>query len=243
MRIIGIIPARYDSSRFPGKPLALIGDRPMIQWVYEGAKRSSLMDEVIVATDDDRIYNMVKSFGGEVIMTSSAVSSGTERIAGIAERLPCHIAVNIQGDEPLIEPSMIDDAIYPLLQDSNLQISTLKTPLNNQKDWKNPNIVKVVTDLNDFALYFSRHPIPYRKNSNEVNSTPSKHIGLYVFRRSFLLKYRKITPTPLEISEGLEQLRFLEHGYKIKVVESPKDTVGVDTPSDLSKVKRIMGLC
>lgn len=254
MRTVVIIPARYASTRLEGKPLADIGGKPMVQWVYERASQTSLVDDVMVATDHREIMDRVKGFGGKVVFTSPYHRSGTERVAEVAEGLGIDIIVNLQGDEPLIEPAMIDEAIRPLLDDSTIPISTLKTRITDEKEVTDPNVVKVVTDKNDFALYFSRLPIPYVRDRGQgsgrsFNPNPRplipghihyKHIGLYVYRRDFLLKFARIKPTPLEEAEGLEQLRALENGYRIKVVETAHQSIGVDTIEDLERVREIV---
>ena len=243
--IIAIIPARYGSTRFPGKALADIKGKPMIQWVYERTKRSKLINRVIVATDDDRILTAVQSFGGEAMMTSSHHATGTDRIAEVAKSLDCGIVVNVQGDEPLIQPAMIDEAIAPLAHDASIPMGTLCRKIEDREEAFDPNVVKVVFDKNGFALYFSRAPIPWDrdcwagKSSWEELSLEGplyKHIGLYVYRRAFLLEYAHLPQTALEAAEKLEQLRALEHGYRIKTVVTEYESFGVDIPADLSKI-------
>jgi 3-deoxy-manno-octulosonate cytidylyltransferase (CMP-KDO synthetase) len=249
MKISAVIPARYGSTRFEGKPLADILGKPMIQYVYEGVRQSKLIDEVIVATDDQRILEVVKSFGGKAIMTSPTHSTGTDRVAEVAKKLKSEIIVNVQGDEPLIKGTIIDNAIRPLLTDDTVPMSTLITRIEEVKDWLNPHIVKVVVDQKNFALYFSRSPIPFPRDLNigRLESHPFgtdrplpkkvfKHIGVYVFRRKFLLHFSKMKPTPLEKLEKLEQLRALENGYSIKVTPVDYEPICVDTPEDLQKV-------
>lgn len=242
MKIIAVIPARYGSTRFPGKPLADLQGKPLIQWVYERVKKAKMVDRVVVATDDQRILRAVRDFGGEAIMTSRRHRSGMERVAQVAEELTPGIIVNAQGDEPMIHPRMIDEAVLPLLKDRTLKMATLKARIHDLHDLIDPNVVKVVTDSRDFALYFSRSPIPglkegtyFRRHLRLINIC--KHIGLYVYRRNFLFQLTKLKPTPLETAEGLEQLRALENGYRIKVVTTKFEVVGVDTPADLEKVK------
>jgi 3-deoxy-manno-octulosonate cytidylyltransferase (CMP-KDO synthetase) len=248
-KISAVIPARYGSTRFEGKPLADILGKPMIQYVYEGVRESKWIDEVIVATDDQRIMEAVKSFGGKAVMTSPTHFTGTDRVAEVAKRLKSEIIVNIQGDEPLIKGNIIDKAIRPLLSDDNLQLSTLMTRIEEVRDWLNPHIVKVVVDQKNFALYFSRSPIPFprdlhigRLESNPFGTSRPlpkrvfKHIGVYVFRRKFLLHFSKMRPSPLEKLEKLEQLRALENGYRIKVNPVNYEPLSVDTPEDLQKV-------
>jgi 3-deoxy-manno-octulosonate cytidylyltransferase (CMP-KDO synthetase) len=245
MKITAVIPARYSSTRFPGKALADINGRPMVQHVYERTMRAKLVAEVIVATDDDRIANAVKSFGGRVEMTSRDHETGTDRLAEVAARLNSDIIVNVQGDEPLIEPAMIDEAIAPLLNDPEIVMGTLKSRIRNLHDFLSPNVVKVVADGAGFALYFSRSPLPnFRDKWNDLKDEAFasgkllcfKHVGLYVYRRDFLLSYARMAPTVLELSEKLEQLRVLENGYRIRVVETAHESIGVDTPADLEKV-------
>jgi len=239
MKITSIIPARYSSSRLPGKPLKDICGKTMIQRVYEQAKKVNLIDEVIVATDDQKIFNEVRSFNGNIIMTSKAHKTGTDRLAEVAAKIDTDIIVNVQGDEPLINSSVIKSAIEPLLTDDSLKMSTLKHLINDEEEINNPNIVKVITDKNNNAIYFSRSKIPYARNSQKFNYY--KHIGLYVYRSDFLLKFAEMKPTPFEIQESLEQLRVIENGYKIKVIETEYDSIGVDTEEDLDKVRNILG--
>jgi 3-deoxy-manno-octulosonate cytidylyltransferase (CMP-KDO synthetase) len=244
MKITAIIPARYASTRFPGKALAEIGGKPMIQHVYERTSRASLVNEVIVATDDERIQQAVVSFGGSCCMTSSEHETGTDRLAEVAKRLEADVIVNVQGDEPLIEPEMIDQAIRPFLSDSSLRMGTLKTRIRCLHDFLGPNVVKVVTDREGYALYFSRSPLPFFRDKWRDLKDESfasgkllcyKHVGLYVFKRDFLLEYAAMTPTFLELSEKLEQLRAVENGIRIRVEETDFESIGVDTPDDLVK--------
>jgi len=212
----------------------------MIQHVYRRAAAAASVAEVIVATDDERIARAVESFGGHARMTKASHASGTERLAEVAASLACDIVVNVQGDEPLIEPAMIDEAVAPLLADASLEMSSLRRVLDDPADLVSPHVVKVVVDRQDFALYFSRAPIPYRGAPDGTAFRPFKHIGLYVYRRAFLIRLAGLPPTPLEQSERLEQLRALEHGYRIKVVETALDSIGVDTPADLERVRRLV---
>ncbi len=245
MKITAIIPARYASTRFEGKALADIKGKPMVRHVYERASEARLVSEVIIATDDERIAAAVRAFGGRVIMTSRDHETGTDRLAEVAAGLGSELVVNVQGDEPLIEPAMIDEAIRPLVEDPTIVMGTLKSRIRNLHDFLSPNVVKVVTDRNGFALYFSRSPLPnFRDKWNDLKDEAftsgkllcHKHVGLYVYRRDFLLQYARMAPTPLELSEKLEQLRALENGYRIKVVETSHESIGVDTPGDLEKV-------
>ncbi|MFQ5532693.1 MAG: 3-deoxy-manno-octulosonate cytidylyltransferase [Candidatus Methylomirabilales bacterium] len=239
MKAVGVIPARYASSRFPGKPLAHLRGRPLIQHVYERARRSKTLERVVIATDDVRIRDVVAAFGGEAQLTGLHHASGTDRVAEVATSLSSQLVVNIQGDEPLIEPAMIDEAVAPfLLVESDFVMGTLCRALETEDEWRSPHVVKVVRDCRGFALYFSRAPIPYHRVQG---SNPYyKHIGLYVYRRDFLLEFARLAPTPLEGTEQLEQLRALENGYPIRVVETKYDSIGVDTPDDLERIERIL---
>jgi 3-deoxy-manno-octulosonate cytidylyltransferase (CMP-KDO synthetase) len=245
MKITAVIPARYASTRFEGKALADIMGKPMVQHVYERTAKASLVSEVIVATDDERIVAAVRAFGGRVEMTSRAHETGTDRLAEVAARLDSDIIVNVQGDEPLIEPAMIDEALKPLVDDSSVLMGTLKTRIRALHDFLSPNVVKVVTDWEGYALYFSRSPLPnFRDKWNDLKDEAFasrkllcyKHVGLYVYRRDFLLQFAQMSPTYLEMAEKLEQLRVLENGYRIKVVETDYESIGVDIPADLEKV-------
>jgi len=245
MKITAIIPARYASTRFEGKALADVLGKPMVQRVYERTARASLVSEVIVATDDERIAAAVKAFGGRVEMTDRGHETGTDRLAEVAARSDADIIVNVQGDEPLIEPAMIDEAVRPLVDDPAIQMATLKTRIKTLHDFLSPNVVKVVTDWEGNALYFSRSPLPnFRDKWNDLKDEKFatgrllcyRHVGLYVYRRDFLLQYAQMSPTYLELAEKLEQLRVLENGYRIKVVETEYESIGVDTPFDLEKV-------
>jgi len=243
--IIAVIPARYGSTRFPGKALAAIKDKPMIQWVYERTRQSSLVNRVIVATDDERILRAVSSFGGEAMMTSPAHPTGTDRIAEVAASLDCDIVINVQGDEPLIQPEMIDEAVAPLVHDPSIPMGTLCRKIESADEAFDPNVVKAVFDKSGFALYFSRAPIPWNRDlwagkKTFADMTPGgalhKHIGLYAYRRDFLLHYAKLPQTALEEVEKLEQLRALENGHRIKVTVTRHESFGVDIPADLSKI-------
>lgn len=234
MKFLGVIPARYGSSRFEGKPLELIHGKSMIEWVYKRTLLSNL-DKVVVATDDERIEKVVKAFGGVVIMTSKSHETGTDRIAEVAQSYPdFDVIINVQGDEPLIESSMINSLMEPFINEPNLKMATLKYKLSNMEDVDNTNIVKVISDKNDYALYFSRSPIPFPRNLDINNYY--KHIGVYAYKRDFVLEFSKMPQTNLEKSESLEQLRVLENGDKIKVIETKHKVLGVDTPEDLIKV-------
>jgi len=232
-----IIPARYQSSRFPGKVLAPLAGRPMIQHVWERATAVPGVDRVVVATDDARVAAAAKHFGAEVMMTSEACQSGTDRVAEAAASLTCEIIVNLQGDLPLIPPRLIVAARQPLLDDPTVTMSTLKRPMNRQEELRSSNTVKVVTDRNGDALYFSRAPIPMARDARPGDALPSgvyfHHLGLYVYRKSFLTVFAALPPGRLEQIEQLEQLRALEYGYRIRVVEVDEGTVEVNAPDDL----------
>lgn len=228
---MAVIPARYASVRFPGKVLADRTGKPLIQHVFERAARATLVKRVVVATDDDRIVRAVKAFGGEAIMTRRDHPNGTSRIAEVAQELDAPIIVNVQGDEPEIEPALIDLTIGTLADHPDCEIATLASPFGRDEDPSNPNIVKVVLDRAGRALYFSRALIPHvRDGAATAGSGPLKHVGLYVYRRSFLTTYAGLHPTPLESLEQLEQLRFLEHGFKIAVALGEAKFHGIDTP-------------
>jgi 3-deoxy-manno-octulosonate cytidylyltransferase (CMP-KDO synthetase) len=249
MKITAIIPARYGSTRFEGKPLADILGKPMVQHVYERVLQAKRVTEVVVATDDRRIFEAVRKFGGQVVMTARNHCSGTDRVAEVARKLRSEIIVNVQGDEPLIQGDIIDMAIRPLVADKTLLMSTLMTKVRDVKDWLNPNVVKVVVDKQGRAIYFSRAPIPYPREMDlrELLTLPLqekeilpegiyKHIGVYIYRREFLLKLSRMKPTPLEKLEKLEQLRALENGFQIKAVAVNYEPISVDTPEDRQKV-------
>ncbi len=244
MNIVGIIPARFASSRLVGKPLADIGGKPMIQHTYENAKKSKLMNDIIVAVDDSKIFDVVSSFGAKAVMTDKNFNSGSDRIAFVATKIPeADIIVNIQGDEPFIDGRMIDEAIQPFLFEKDIQVTTLVKKITDIKELKSPSVPKVVFDYRNYAMYFSRSIIPYVRDANSkiemFHSTDFyKHIGLYVYKRETLLKFTSLTPTDLELTEKLEQLRLLENGIKIKVVVTEYESFSVDTPEDLKKARK-----
>ena len=237
-----VIPARYASTRFPGKALALIDGKPMIEHVYKRAKQSKLARSVIVATDDDRIAKVVKSFDGQFIMTKATHNTGTDRLSEVASKIDdCQIIANVQGDEPLIDPESIDSAIQPLVEDSKVEMSTIAYPLVEKEAIEDPQIVKVVLDKKGFALYFSRYPIPYyRDEEDSSNGERLGHAGLYVYRKETLLKLASLPQTDLEKKEKLEQLRALENGINIKVVVRAHESPGVDVPQDVDKILALM---
>ncbi len=237
-KILGVIPARFASTRFPGKVLALIAGKTMLQHVYDRASLCTYLTRVLIATDDDRVYSVARSFGARVRMTRSDHLSGTDRVAEAASAEDAEIVVNIQGDEPLIDPAAIDAAILPLVHEPELVMGTLKKRIEDPREIGDPNVVKVVTNGGGDAIYFSRYPIPFEREKSAV--TPYfKHIGLYVYRRDFLLAYSALPVGPLEAAERLEQLRALENGFRIRVVETEYESLGVDTPEDLARVSRL----
>jgi 3-deoxy-manno-octulosonate cytidylyltransferase (CMP-KDO synthetase) len=242
MKIYGIIPARFASTRLPGKILADIGGKPMIQHVYERARQSPSLDRLVVATDDERIHRKVLEFGGEAVITSPLHPSGTDRAAEAAKILgvlETDLIVNIQGDQPLFEPGMIDEIVEPFREVPDLMMGALVYPIRTPEEMSNPSVVKVVVDKKGFALYFSRSPMPYVIASGR---TPRyfKHIGPYAYRMDFLIRFTQLERGELEQAESLEQLRALENGYKIKIVETKHDSQEVDTPQDLERIRKIV---
>ncbi|MBU0486724.1 MAG: 3-deoxy-manno-octulosonate cytidylyltransferase [Bacteroidetes bacterium] len=240
MNMIGIIPARYASSRFPGKPLSVIKGKPMIQWVYELACKTQSLKRVVVATDDDRISGCVKGFGGDVVMTSSAHLSGTDRCAEAAELLKSQgvdfqAVINIQGDEPFLDPGIIDK-LAAEFADQTVEIATIAGFFDNDKDVLDPNKVKVVTDIDHNALYFSRSPIPFLRSVGGEKPKYLRHAGIYGYRADVLQKITRLMPGKLELAESLEQLRWLENGYRIRVIVADYQTVAIDTPDDLTQI-------
>jgi 3-deoxy-manno-octulosonate cytidylyltransferase (CMP-KDO synthetase) len=240
-KVIVVIPSRYASTRLPGKPLVPLAGKPMVQHVYERAKRAQTVHRVIVATDDQRIMDAVTAFGGEARMTRSDHRTGTERIAEVAAHEPGDVFVNVQGDEPLIDPVAIDTAVGALLEEPQAQISTVATPIRHAGDILDPNVVKTVLDFDGNALYFSRAPIPWiRDTQQKVHVKYWKHLGLYVFQREALLEFPTLPQGELERIEQLEQLRWLENGWKIRVAEVAHDAVSVDVPEDVARVEKLM---
>jgi len=251
MSVVAIIPARYGSTRLPGKPLANIGGKPMIQHVYESASKARELDRVLVATDDRRIEKAVKSFGGEVMMTARRHRSGTDRLAEVAHKIRADWLVNVQGDLPFIHADTIAQAVLPMRRDRTIPMATVCTPIYDESEWRNPNVVKVLTDHAGFALYFSRAPIPFVRNGvidprgkktarTKRHLFGYRHFGLYVYRRDFLLKFARLQPTELERIESLEQLRALQNGYRIYVAEVDERSIEVDTLADLKKAERYL---
>jgi 3-deoxy-manno-octulosonate cytidylyltransferase (CMP-KDO synthetase) len=244
--VIGIIPARYASKRLPGKPLLDLFGKPLIQHVYERAKGAKLLTDVLVATDDERISNAVSAFGGKAIMTPRTIKSGSDRAAYAARNLQADVILNIQGDEPLIRPEMIDDTVQALLADEKIQTSTPVKKITSGDELLDPNVVKVVIDEKGFALYFSRSVVPFLRMDADQKVWIKrhdyyKHIGLYVFRKEFLLTFTQWESSPLEQAEQLEQLRILEHGQRIKCVVTEHDSFSVDTHEDLERLKDRIG--
>ncbi|HTR98139.1 MAG TPA: 3-deoxy-manno-octulosonate cytidylyltransferase [Bacteroidota bacterium] len=239
---VAVIPARYASSRFPGKPLAMIGAKPMIVRVMERARAAALVDRVLVATDDRRIADAVREAGGEAVMTPAEVPSGSDRIALVARSLEdAAIIVNVQGDEPLIPPAVIDDAVRPLRDDPAIDAGTLARPLRSAAEWEDPNVTKVLLDGSGRCLWFSRSPLPRARglSAAEILRTCPvyAHVGLYVYRKEFLIAYAAMPQTPFERAEQLEQLRILEHGHALRAVVTAYESIAVDTPGDLERVR------
>jgi len=241
MRALGVIPARFKSTRLEGKPLKDIQGKPMIQHVYERARRAKGLSDVLVATDDERIRTTVEGFGGKVIMTSRRHTTGTDRVAEAVANLDVDVVVNIQGDEPLLDPILIDECLIPFNGNPPAEIATVMKLLSDESAFSDPAVVKVVRDLSGRALYFSRSLLPFPRNRTR-DFRVYEHIGIYAFRKETLLEFSRLEPTSLELIEGLEQLRALEHGIAIQVVETrwQGELVSVDTPADLEKVRQIM---
>jgi 3-deoxy-manno-octulosonate cytidylyltransferase (CMP-KDO synthetase) len=251
MRVLAIIPARYASTRFPGKPLALLGGKPVIEWVWERVSSVSGLDEAVVATDDNRIAQAVEAFGGRVVMTGSHHRSGTDRCGEVLQRMKeqgnvFDIAINVQGDEPFVQASQLQ-ALMQLFDDSETQIGTLGKPFENMEAVDNPNSPKIVCDRRGFALYFSRSVIPHvrgKERAEWIQHFPYlKHLGLYAYRREVLREVTQLPQTPLELAESLEQLRWLENGYRIRVGLTDVETVGIDTPEDLQRAEQFLNRC
>lgn len=240
-KILGVIPARFASSRFPGKVLAQIDGKTMLQHVYERASQTRYLTSTIIATDDDRVCEVARSFGAPVRMTLPTHLSGTDRAAEVASAENAELVVNIQGDEPLIDPAAIDAALLPLAHDSSIVMGTLKKRIEDPREVDDPNVVKVVANRAGDAIYFSRCPIPFHRD-RKPSASYYKHIGLYVYRRDFLLNYAALPVGPLEQAERLEQLRAIENGFSIRVVETEYESIGVDTPDDLDRVRRLFAV-
>ena len=240
-QIWAVIPARYAAARLPGKPLAQIAGKSLVQRVWEQARQAKRVARVVVATDDPRIQQAVEAFGGEAVMTRPNHSSGTSRIAEVAVSSDAEIFINVQGDEPLVSPEAIDELAGAIANDETVQLATLATPLTNAKDIMDPNVVKVVLDFDDDALYFSRAPIPWvRDTATATRARHLKHLGLYAYRRDALLEFETLPPGELERVEQLEQLRWLENGFKMRVAETSHDSVSVDVPEDIARVEALI---
>ena len=244
LRVAAIIPARYASTRFPGKVIAMLGDRPVVAHTYARACGATLVDEVVVATDDERVVEALAPYNIPIVMTRPDHPSGTDRIAEAAAAIEADIIVNVQGDEPVVDPHTIDAAVKALLDDPSIPMGTARRRITDADLIANPNVVKVITDIRGRAIYFSRHPIPFiREEADRAAASAEcyyQHIGLYVFRRDFLFEYARMAPTPLERLERLEQLRVLENGHAIAVVDTDYVSLGIDTPEDLAHVNALM---
>jgi 3-deoxy-manno-octulosonate cytidylyltransferase (CMP-KDO synthetase) len=239
--VLAVIPARYTSSRFPGKPLASIGGKPMIQHVVERVRRARQITRVLVATDEPGIRDAVEGFGGEAILTRRDHPTGTDRVAEVAMHIPAEIYVNVQGDEPLIDPETIDGLVAVLVEDPGVQVASAAGAIVQPVNIMDPNITKVVRDFDGNALYFSRAPVPWVRDRNElVAARHWKHIGLYAFRREALLDFPTLPPGELERLEQLEQLRWLENGYRVRIVETEYDAISVDVPADIDRVEKLL---
>jgi 3-deoxy-manno-octulosonate cytidylyltransferase (CMP-KDO synthetase) len=239
LSILGVIPARYASSRFPGKALVSIAGKTMLQHVWERASQARYLTSLVIATDDLRIRDAAQGFRARVVMTRPDHASGTDRAAEAASASTAQIIVNIQGDEPMLDPAAIDAAVLGLLEHDETPMGTLKKRIEDRAEIADPNVVKVVTDADQNALYFSRSPIPHSRDLAAVSTVYFKHIGLYVYRREFLLGYSDLPVGPLEQAERLEQLRALENGFKIRVIETEYESLGVDTPADWRRVSAL----
>lgn len=237
---IGVIPARYGSTRFEGKVIKDLCGKPVIQHVYERAKKAKLLDDLIIAADDDRIVEVVKRFGGKVVFTSKSHSTGTDRLTEVVNQIDVRVVVNIQGDEPLIDPLLIDDLVREMQDDKDIVMATAVKKSRSVEEFKSPDVVKAIVDQNRYALYFSRQPIPSFLKPDAEKSFFYKHIGIYAYLKDFLFTFKKLPKSYLEKNERLEQLRALESGYRIKVIETQSETVGVDTPEDLELAKAML---
>jgi len=238
MKVITVIPARFASTRFPGKPLVKLAGKTIIQHVYDNMKSASFLDDVIVATDDQRIYDEVVNFGGKVRMTSSEHKSGSDRVAEVARKIEADVIVNVQGDEPFLKPELLEELVKSFA-DPEVAVASMMHKVKT--GFTNPNNVKVVCDANDFALYFSRAPIPYPRDTNLKDETPFfKHIGIYAYRKDALLKFVELPVSQLESLEKLEQLRLLENGFRIKMIPTKYSGVGIDTPEDLAEAEKMI---
>jgi 3-deoxy-manno-octulosonate cytidylyltransferase (CMP-KDO synthetase) len=240
MKSVIVIPARFGSTRFPGKSLARLQGRPMIQWVWEAASRSRLSEQVIIATDDDRIADVAAKFGADVMMTKKSHRSGTDRVAEVADKVSAQLYVNVQGDEPLLSPGAVDDLIRGMAESPRTPIGTLAHRIDTEAEWRSPEVVKVVVDRHNEALYFSRSPVPFMRAWNAKGGKLLRHVGIYAYRASALATFVALKPSALELAESLEQLRALEQGMTIQVIETKYRCLGVDTPADLIRVEEEM---
>ena len=244
MKIVAVIPARWESSRLKGKILADINGKPMIQHVWERVKKAHNVDEVVIAVDKDKVQKVVEAFGAKTVFTSPEQPSGTDRIAEVASTIDADVYINVQGDEPMIHPMMVDELAQVFQYEKNVQMATLVKRIQREQDVYDPNVVKCVMDRKGYALYFSRSPIPYIRADNaekiDVSGKYFKHVGLYSYTKDFLFTYTNLPKSILESDEKLEQLRVLEHGYKIKTIETRYETIGVDTQEDLDRVREIL---
>ncbi|MEI9998023.1 MAG: 3-deoxy-manno-octulosonate cytidylyltransferase [Verrucomicrobiota bacterium] len=236
MKAVIVIPARYGSTRFPGKSLARLQGRPMIQWVWEAASRSRLAEQVILATDDDRIADVAAKFGADVLMTKKSHRSGTDRVAEVADKVSAQLYVNVQGDEPLLSAGAVDDLIRAMAESPRVPIGTLAHRIETEAEWRSPEVVKVVRDRHNAALYFSRSPLPFMR-AFDARAKLLRHVGIYAYRASALATFVALKPSALELAESLEQLRALEQGMTIQVIETKYRCLGVDTPADLERVE------
>lgn len=239
MTAVAIIPSRYASTRLPGKPLLPIAGKPMIQHVYERARAVRAFANVLVATDDDRIVRAVRAFGGQAVLTSSEHRSGTDRVAEAARDLDAEVIVNIQGDEPMLEPEPLEALVAAFEHRPALEIATLAHPIRSPEEAADSAAVKVVVDGEGYALYFSRLPIPFDRDG--ARAARWRHLGVYAYRKPALIRFAGLSPTPLEQAEALEQLRALEHGMRILVLPTDREAIGVDTPEDLERVRALLG--
>ena len=239
-KIVAVIPARMGSSRFPGKPLKKILGIPMIEHVRRRVEMSKILDEVLVATCDEEIYGTVNSFNGNAIMTSNVHERASDRVAEVATKIDADIFVLVQGDEPMIYPEMINRAGEPMLKDPTIKCVNLTKQITSEEEWKNPNTIKVVTDKYKNALYFSRQSIPTIKNFEKDNMKLFKQVCIIPFQKNTILQYAQLDPTPLEVAESIDMMRFLEHGHKVHMVETEFDTFSVDTPEDLVKIEKLI---
>ncbi|MBI3616161.1 MAG: 3-deoxy-manno-octulosonate cytidylyltransferase [Candidatus Omnitrophica bacterium] len=238
--ILGVIPARYGSARFPGKVLARLNGKPLIQVVWERVSAAKRLNRLLVATDHPKVIKVVEQFGGEALLTGENLNSGTDRVWAAAKGLDAQIIINIQGDEPLVTPTLVDRLAEAMQEDQKVQMATLRYPMKGLRGYTDPNVVKVVTDTQGWALYFSRSPLPAVRGEHQSPSVWYKHIGVYGYRRKCLQQFVRWPVSSLEAAEKLEQLRALEHGVRIRVLDSPVDTIGVDTLEDLRRVELVL---